>query len=92
MVGRDDAREGLDYDIEHLKWMWDVTTIQDAKIINNNQKGVNSSRYSSGRYSEHEISTANFISWYLWRLAERIDTNFPASEREVDCFGRIKAK
>ena len=59
---REDAREGLDYDIEHLKWMWDVTTVQDAKIINNNQKGVNSSRYSAGPYSEHEISTANFIS------------------------------
>ena len=87
---RDDAREGLDYDIEHLKWMWDVTTVQDAKIINNNQKGVNSSRYSPGPYSEHEISTANFISWYLWRLAGRVSTTFPASEREVDCFGRIK--
>ena len=87
---REDAREGLDYDIEHLKWMWDVTTIQDARIINNNQKGVNSSRYSPGPYSEHEISTANFISWYLWRLSGRTDTKCPTSEKEVDVLGRIK--
>jgi Rieske 2Fe-2S family protein len=89
---REDVREGLDYDIEHLKWMWDVTTIQDARIINNNQKGVNSSGYSAGPYSEHEISTANFISWYLWRLAGRTDTRFPISERDVDFLGRTKCE
>ena len=89
---RDDAREWLDYDIEQQKWIWDVTTIQDAKIINNNQKGVNSSRYSAGPYSEHETSTANFISWYLWRLAGRTDTKCPTSEKEVDVLGRIKYK
>ena len=87
---RDDAREGHDYDIEHLKWMWDVTTVQDAKIINNNQKGVNSSRYSPGPYSEHEISTANFISWYLWRLSGRTDTKCPTSEKKSDVLGRVK--
>ena len=27
------------------KWMWDVTTIQDTRIIGDNQKGVNSRRY-----------------------------------------------
>jgi len=70
--------------------MWDVTTIQDAKIINNNQKGVNSSRYSPGPYSQHENSTATLISWYLWRLTGRTATKFPTSEREVDILGRIK--
>ena len=72
--------------------MWDVTTIQDARIINNNQKGVNTSRYSPGPYSEHEISTANFISWYLWRLAGRTDTKCLTNEKEVDVLGRIKCK
>jgi Rieske 2Fe-2S family protein len=77
---RDDAKEGVDYDLEHLKWMWDVTTIQDTKIINNNQKGVNSSRYSPGPYSEHELTTANFIAWYLWRLSGRTDTECPTKD------------
>ena len=77
---REDARVGVDYDLEHLKWMWDVTTIQDTKIINNNQKGVNSSRYSPGSYSEHELSTANFTAWYLWRLSGRTDIECPTRE------------
>jgi len=62
----------------------------DAKIINNNQKGINSSRYSAGSYSEHEISTVNFISWYWWRLSGQNDSRWSTSEKEVDFLGRIK--
>ena len=65
----EEAVEGVDYDVDHLKWMWDVTTIQDTTIINNNQKGVNSSRYSPGRYSERETGSARFVAWYLSRLS-----------------------
>ena len=54
----EDAVEGVDYDLDHLKWMWDVTTIQDTKIINDNQKGVSSSRYTPGPYSERESGSA----------------------------------
>ena len=48
--------------------MWDVTTIQDTRIINNNQKGVNSKRYTPGRYSLKEPAPAFFSAWYLSRL------------------------
>ncbi|MDA0951100.1 MAG: aromatic ring-hydroxylating dioxygenase subunit alpha, partial [Proteobacteria bacterium] len=68
-VVRGDAQEGRDFDVEKLKWMWDVTTIEDTKIINDNQKGVNSRRYAPGRYSEHEGWTREFIDWYLSRVA-----------------------
>ena len=64
----EDAVEGKDYDIDHLKWMWDVTTIQDTQIINDNQKGVNSKRYTPGPYSRRESSCAFFAAWYLSRL------------------------
>ena len=64
----EDAVEGEDYDVEHLKWMWDVTTIQDTRIINDNQKGVNSTRYGPGRYSLRESGSAFFSAWYLSRL------------------------
>ena len=64
----EDAVEGEDYDIDHLKWMWDVTTIQDTRIINDNQKGVNSTRYGPGRYSLRESGSAFFSAWYLSRL------------------------
>ena len=64
----ENALEGVDYDIDHLKWMWDVTTIQDTRIINDNQKGVNSKRYTPGRYSLRETGPAFFAAWYLSRL------------------------
>ena len=58
---REDAAEG-DYDVDRLKWMWDVTTVQDTTIIGDNQTGVNSSRYSPGPYSERELGTIGFIN------------------------------
>ncbi len=65
---RADAQEGMDYDVSKVVWMWDVTTIEDTKIINDNQLGVNSRRYVPGRYSEREYGTRNFVAWYLNRM------------------------
>ncbi|MER9826675.1 aromatic ring-hydroxylating dioxygenase subunit alpha [Mesorhizobium sp. M0115] len=62
------AREGVDYDVERLKWLWDVTTLQDAEIIGNNQLGVNSRRYGPGPYSTREKRVTSFVAWYLDRL------------------------
>ena len=64
----ENAEEKIDYDVEKLKWLWHVTTVQDKKIVEENQIGVNSSRYTPGPYSLREPGTANFISWYLARL------------------------
>ena len=75
----EDAVEGVDYDVDPLKWMWDVTTIQDTRIIGNNQSGVNSSRYTPGPYSERERYTARFIDWYLGRMS--------ATQRQLDDSG-----
>lgn len=66
---RADAEEGRDYDIERLKWMWDVTTIEDTRIIIDNQKGVNSSRYAPGPYAPLEDYSSDFTRWYLERIA-----------------------
>ena len=63
----EDAEEG-DYDVDRLKWMWDVTTIQDTTIIGDNQAGVNSSRYTPGPYSDREPGTKRFIQWYLGQI------------------------
>ncbi len=65
------AEQGKDYEIEKLIWLWDVTTVQDAKIVNENQIGVNSSRYSPGPYSEREYGTADFVAWYIAMLEGR---------------------
>jgi phenylpropionate dioxygenase-like ring-hydroxylating dioxygenase large terminal subunit len=73
---REDAAAG-DYDVDRLKWMWDVTTIQDTTIIGDNQTGVNSSRYTPGPYSEREGGTTGFIKWYLSQISP--DANRPTT-------------
>jgi len=66
---RADAEADKDYDLERLKWMWDVTTIEDTKIIIDNQKGVNSARYEPGPYAPQESYSHDFTRWYLDRIA-----------------------
>ena len=65
---REDAVEGKDYDLEKMIWMWDVTTIADKRIIEDNHAGVSSRVYQPGPYSQHEIATDYLIKWYLNRL------------------------
>jgi Rieske 2Fe-2S family protein len=70
---RGDAVEGRDYDIEKVTWMWDVTTVEDTRIISDNQLGVNSRRYRPGVYSMRERGTTGFVNWYISRLGgERV--------------------
>ena len=61
----EEAREGTDYDLAALTWLWDVTTIADKTIIENNQKGVNSKFYSPGRLSNMESFQQSFLNWYV---------------------------
>jgi Rieske 2Fe-2S family protein len=63
-----DAREGVDFDVEELAWLWKVTTDQDQTIIEDNQRGINSMGYEPGPYSETENSVDTFVSWYLRKL------------------------
>ena len=63
-----DAKEGKDYDLEEIKWMWDVTTIADKRIIEDNQKGVLSKKYVPGPLSKMEKGLEKFKTWYLKHL------------------------
>ncbi len=64
-----DAREGVDYTVDELTWLWDVTTKADETIIKNNQKGVNSRYYESGPFSQMEDLTNRFVAWYLNQIS-----------------------
>ena len=66
---REDAREGVDYDAEKLRWLWDETTKQDKSIIELNAAGVASRGYVPGPYSKLEGMTADFIERYLALMA-----------------------
>jgi len=59
-----------DVDVERMIWMWDVTTRQDKEITENNQRGINSSRYRPGRLSDQEQRVATFNKWYLNQLTK----------------------
>ena len=63
-----DAEEGKDYNVDEMIWMWDVTTIADKRIIENNQKGVNSRKYTPGPLSQMEKGVEKFKNWYLKHL------------------------
>ncbi|MBS7542747.1 aromatic ring-hydroxylating oxygenase subunit alpha [Ancylobacter oerskovii] len=68
-----DAVEGVDYDIEHLTQLWNVTNIQDRDLVENNQRGVNSVGYLPGPYSESDESyVLRFIDWYCDKALDHI--------------------
>ena len=65
----EEAEEGRDYDLEHLCWLWDVTTKADKHIIEKNQEGVNSRYYQPGPLAEMEFYTQRFLDYYIARLS-----------------------
>ena len=70
-----DAKEGIDYDLEEMIWLWDRTTIADKRIIEDNQKGVLSSKYQPGPLSTMELGVENFKKWYLETCYLALDRN-----------------
>ena len=68
-----DAKEGKDYDLSEMIWMWDETTKADKRIIEDNQKGVLSSKYMPGPLSQMEKGLEKFKSWYLKHLELALD-------------------
>lgn len=61
----EDAVEGVDYDVDRLTQLWNVTNLQDRDFVENNQRGVNSRGYVPGPYCEDDESfVAQFTDWY----------------------------
>ena len=61
-----DAEEGVDYDVDKVKWLWDYTTGEDEYIILRNSEGVNSRFFEPGPYQpEFEEVSIDFVAWYL---------------------------
>ena len=72
---RGDAKEGKDYDVDALTWLWDVTTEADNTIIANNSKGVHSRYYEPGPFSGMEAAERDYIEWILTELARPLESN-----------------
>jgi len=65
---RSDAREGIDYDLKKLTWLWTVTSVADKRIIEVNQEGVKSRFYEPSAYTPMESLTMNFTDALIERL------------------------
>jgi Rieske 2Fe-2S family protein len=68
-----DAQEGVDYDRDKLTWLWDVTSVADKLIIDQNQQGVNSRYYDPSAYGPMESQTRAFTEWYLQAIGATSD-------------------
>ena len=64
-----EAVEGRDYDVERLTWLWKVTSVEDKRIVEMNQAGINSRFFVPGPYSNQEPFARRFVEWYLAELA-----------------------
>jgi len=71
---RNDAREGVDYDLETLTWLWDVTSLADKRIIETNQAGVASRAYEPGPFSLMEPGTQAYVERYVGEMRNRLET------------------
>lgn len=68
---RGDARQGIDFDLDRVTWLWRVTSEADKLIIEQNQLGVSSRYYRPGPYAlPIESSTRRFTEWYLHDISQ----------------------
>lgn len=67
----EDAVEGADYEVAALTWLWKTTSVEDKRIVEQNQAGVDSRFFEPGPYSAQEPYARRFVDWYLSELASR---------------------
>ncbi|WP_417420580.1 aromatic ring-hydroxylating oxygenase subunit alpha [Halomonas sp.] len=68
-----DAVEGVDYDTENMRRVWDATNDQDRQLAEENQRGINSKAYQPGPYSEtYEFGVIDFIDWYSEQMLSNL--------------------
>jgi phenylpropionate dioxygenase-like ring-hydroxylating dioxygenase large terminal subunit len=60
-----DAKADTDYRHDTLTWLWVVTSIADKKIVENNQRGIDSRFYEPGPYTPMEVDAIRMSEWYL---------------------------
>ena len=68
------AIEGIDYNTKDLTALWAVTIEQDNTAVELTQSRVASIAYQAGPFSESEEYSSIFVSWYLSKLQEHIES------------------
>ncbi|MEM0943971.1 MAG: aromatic ring-hydroxylating dioxygenase subunit alpha [Pseudomonadota bacterium] len=76
-----DAVEGVDYDLKRLTEVWVATNDEDRRVVEDNQRGVNSPAYEPGPYSPvHEAGVMGFVDWYCTTMTGRLRSMAIAAE------------
>ena len=83
----EEATEGDDYDVESLIAFSKRVNDEDREIVEDQARGIASSRYRPGQYSPvKEKLVEHFIDWYLNQLAGQpySTRRRPPAEQESD--------
>ena len=76
-----DAVEGRDYDLKRLTEVWVATNDEDRRVVEDNQRGINSPAYEPGPYSQlHEEGVIGFVEWYAERMRAWAEPALAAAE------------
>jgi len=62
------ARSDHDFSVDDITALWTITTEQDNRIVELQQKGINSQAYVPGPYAPTEEYCEHFLKWYSLRL------------------------
>lgn len=65
-----DAVEGVDYDLDRLTGVWEITNQQDADLVELAQQGISSPAYLPGPYGPSEFQVEAFVNWYITALRD----------------------
>ncbi len=65
----DGSASDAEVDVGRMIWLWDVTTIQDKRLIERNAAGIRSCAYQPGPYTALESMPARLVQRYLSELA-----------------------
>lgn len=61
-----EAEESTDYQRDALMHVWHETNLQDQRLVERNQRGVNSLGYTPGPFNQgNEILALRFTDWYV---------------------------
>jgi Rieske 2Fe-2S family protein len=63
-----DAVEGKDYSLQRLTEFWEITGEQDARLCENNFRGIETHGYKPGPYAPVEDQVINFVDWCVRQL------------------------
>lgn len=74
-----DAVEGVDYDVDKLRLLWETTNNQDVRLTELNQRGIRSTGYVPGPYIPGAESWCErFTDWYCNEAMKFLNNTIPA--------------